>query len=79
MSSTAGFSDRISEEHRYAISTWSCYSNTFLIRNYSIIAVRLGLSHNTHSISMINLSRQNQNMDSDMSEKKKKKQTRSSD
>lgn len=63
MSSTTGFSDRISKEHGYAISTWSCYRNTFLIRNYSIIAVRLRLSHNTHSISMINLSRQNQNSD----------------
>lgn len=69
MSSTAGFSDRISKQHWYAISTWSCYRNTFLIRNYSIIAVRLCLSHNIHSISVIDLSRQNQNMDSDMATK----------
>lgn len=69
MSSTAGFSDRISKQHWYAISTWSCYRNTFLIRNYSIIAVRLCLSHNIHSISVIDLSRQNQNTDSDMAAK----------
>jgi len=69
MSSTAGFSDRISKQHRYAVSPWSCYRNTFLIRNNSIIAVRLCLSHDTHSISVINLSRQKQNMDSDTAAK----------
>lgn len=65
MSSTAGFSDGISKQHRYAIGSWSCYCNTFLIRNYSIIAVRLCLSHNTHSISVISLSKQKQNVHSD--------------
>lgn len=70
MSSTTGFSDRISKQHRYTISPRSCYRNTFLIRNYSIIAVRLCLSQNTYSVSVINLSRQNQNMDSDMAAKK---------
>lgn len=71
MSSTAGFSDRISKQHGYAISTWSCYRNTYLICNYSIIAVRLCLSHNTHSISVISLSRKKQNMDSAVAAKKK--------